>query len=316
VVVGAASRDLTEDDRRGWLLGGTVTYAALAAARMGLRVGALVGVDRPAAGAAELDLLEAAGVRLRRVPLERGPVFVNLESEGHRRQRWLSTSGRVPVAALPPEWREATGWLLGPVAGELGDEWSGVAGPGAHVTLGWQGLLREFAADGWVERVGAAPSPLLSAAGLVCASLDDLGPQASFEVLRGFAPAATLVLTAGGRGGFVSCPPEGGSMPGAPGPGPAPDRPAPRRPGTSLASGRPWLGRYRAIQARAIVDPTGAGDVFMAALTAAWLLTGELATSRALRFAAAAGSCAVEGVGLAGVPSAAQIAGRLRPPIG
>src|SRR6186997_3144045 len=56
VVVGAASRDLVDDDVRGWRLGGGVSYSALALARLGLRVGALVGVDGPAASADELDL--------------------------------------------------------------------------------------------------------------------------------------------------------------------------------------------------------------------------------------------------------------------
>jgi sugar/nucleoside kinase (ribokinase family) len=185
----------------------------------------------------------------------------------------------LPVAALPPEWRAARGWLLGPVAGELGPEWAGVAAPDARVTVGWQGLLRYFAPDGWVERVDPTPSPLLAAAGLVCASLDDLqGAGASLADLSRFAPAATMVLTAGERGGLVR------------------------------AEGR--LFRYPAIAAERVVDPTGAGDVFMAALTAAWLLGGEPATSRALRFAAAAGSCAVEGRGLAGVPTSVEIAAR------
>ena len=55
----------------------------------------------------------------------------------------------------------------------------------------------------------------------------------------------------------------------------------------------------------------GAGDVFLAALMVAWLTTGELATPRNLRFAAAGGSLAVEGVGLGGVPSKAAVASRL-----
>ena len=52
IVVGAASRDVTPDDPRGWRLGGAVSYASLAAARLGLRVGCVMGVDEPAAGAA------------------------------------------------------------------------------------------------------------------------------------------------------------------------------------------------------------------------------------------------------------------------
>ena len=125
VVVGAASRDLTPDDPRGWRLGGAVAYCSLTAARLGLRVGCVIGVDGPAVDAAELGLLEAAGVVVRRVPLEHGPVFENIERGGHRRQRWLSASDPVPAAALPAEWRGARGWLLGPVAGELAPEWAG-----------------------------------------------------------------------------------------------------------------------------------------------------------------------------------------------
>jgi sugar/nucleoside kinase (ribokinase family) len=61
-----------------------------------------------------------------------------------------------------------------------------------------------------------------------------------------------------------------------------------------------------------LVDATGAGDVFLAALMAAWLLTGDVATPATLGFAAAAGSCAVEGEGLAGVPTRSQVVARLR----
>jgi hypothetical protein len=241
-----------------------------------------MGVDEPAAGAAELDLLEAAGVLVHQVPLEHGPVFENIERDGHRRQRWLSKSDAVPVTALPGEWRRTRGWLLGPVAGEAADSWAEVAAArsDACVAVGWQGLLREFAADGWVRRVGPGSSPLLEAAGLVCVSVADVSPGASLGELRGFAPRASLVLTAGAGGGVALH-------------------------GAATA-------RYGAIVAPMVVDPTGAGDVFLAALMAAWLLTGELATARALRFAAAAGSCAVEGVGLAGVPTRAQVAARLR----
>ena len=73
VVVGAASRDLVDDDVRGWRLGGGVSYSALALARLGLRVGALVGVDGLAADADELDLLRDAGAEVQLVHLGRGP---------------------------------------------------------------------------------------------------------------------------------------------------------------------------------------------------------------------------------------------------
>ena len=122
VVVGAACRDVAAHDRRGWRLGGGVTYSALTIARLGLRTAALVGADDRAATAAELDLLRIAGVDVRIVPLERGPVFENVETPGGRIQIAGSPSKPLLVEALPPAWRQARAWLFGPVADELPDE--------------------------------------------------------------------------------------------------------------------------------------------------------------------------------------------------
>lgn len=239
-----------------------------------------MGVDDEASAAAELELLREAGVELRLVRLDHGPVFENLDAEGHRRQRWLSRSDDIPVRALPGEWLGAPGWLLVPVAGEVDEDWAGTPEPGARIAVGPQGLLREFADDGWVRRVDLGPSALLRAAGLVCTSVDDLTSDIELARVRTLAPDAAIVLTEGDGGGVA------------------------------LRDGRPF--RYRAVPANRAADPTGAGDIFLAALMVAWLSTGEVATSQALRFAAAAGSCAVEGVGLAGVPTRAQVAERLR----
>jgi hypothetical protein len=248
-----------------------------------LRVGCLLGVDPPAAAADELLELEDAGVSLRLVELSHGPIFENLEAGGHRRQRWLSRSDPLPARALPAAWRRAAGWLLVPVAGELGRDWEAVASAavlgGGRVGVGWQGLLRRLDDSGWVERVEPGPSPLLGSAGLVLASVDDVGREDKIEDLRRLAPRATIVLTAGEDGGVAV---RDGAMT-----------------------------RYRGLPAGNVVDPTGAGDVFLAALLTAWLLTGNLATTATLGFAAAAASCAVEGVGLAGVPSRARVAERL-----
>jgi sugar/nucleoside kinase (ribokinase family) len=233
-----------------------------------------------ASTADELTLLEAAGVDLRRVELEHAPVFENIEVDGHRRQRWLSKSDLIPLAELPDEWRTARARLIVPVAGELGDEWAEAGGAGAFVGVGWQGLIREFDADGWVERVAPSRSSLLDAVSLIVASLDDLVGATELAHLRSLAPGAAIVLTAGEGGG--------------------------------VALGEGVVRRYRAIPAVHLVDATGAGDVFLAALTAAWLFTGQIATPAALRFAAAAASCSVEGAGLAGVPTRAQVAARLR----
>ena len=61
------------------------------------------------------------------------------------------------------------------------------------------------------------------------------------------------------------------------------------------------------------MDPTGAGDVFLAAYVAGRLLVGAEDRPRlALWLAAAAAACSIEATGLRGVPGLATIAARLR----
>src|SRR5439155_5454646 len=137
IVVGAASRDLVEDDSRGWRLGGGVSYSALTTARLGLPTGAIIGVDRAAASAAEIDLLREAGVDVHLVALDHGPVFVNLERPAGRLQLCEERSDPVPIDAVPAAWREAPGWILAPVAAELPAAWADVPSSEARVAPGW-----------------------------------------------------------------------------------------------------------------------------------------------------------------------------------
>ena len=71
-------------------------------------------------------------------------------------------------------------------------------------------------------------------------------------------------------------------------------------------------GRRRAITAvrAAQVDPTGAGDCFLAAFVVRLIETGD--EREAGRFAAAAGALAVEGSGVGAIPSRTMIEARLR----
>lgn len=290
VVVGAASRDLASDDPRGWRLGGGVTYATLALARLGLRVGAVIGVDTEAASARELDLLRAAGAVLAPVPLATGPVFENLERPGGRIQHALAVSGAIPTDALPAAWRSARAWLLNPVAGEVHPGWASVPPTDATVALGWQGLLRHLEVGGQVRRVEPARSPLLARASLVGVSADDLDPGTSLDALAALlAPGATLLLTRGEHGGVAV---EVG------------------------ADGRPLRRRtWPAIPAARTVDPTGAGDLLLAGVFAARveprLVAGRLATGWELRLGAAAASLVCEAPGLDGVPERAAVSRRM-----
>ena len=295
VVLGSASRDVAAADPRGWRLGGAVTYAGLALARLGLEPRILMGADPEAAAAEELELLRRAGADLTLVPLPRGPVFENRQVGGLREQHCLEPGDPLPVAALPASWRGAGDWLLVPVAGELEDAWADAPGASARVAVGWQGLLRDLPRGGPVARRPPGASPLLSRADLVVVSRLDLAPGTQIADLGAFLRSgATLVVTDGEAGGEV----------------------------WRVEGGRARAGaRYEAFAADDLVDGTGAGDTFLAGLVAA-RMGHPLASvdpqgvdgppGADLRLAAAIGSLTVEGLGVRGVPSLPAIEERLR----
>jgi sugar/nucleoside kinase (ribokinase family) len=293
VVVGAASRDVARGDPRGWRLGGGVSYASLALARLGLRTATLIGVDPDAAVADELDAIRAAGAVVHLVPLAQGPVFENVETPAGRVQRCLAASDPLDPHAMPPGWNASGAWLFAPVADEIPDSWASVPDEAAFVALGWQGLLRKLRPGTAVSPRTPAGSALLSRADLVGVGREDLAPATSMDALAALLrPGARLLLTHGAGGGLAV---EIG------------------------ADGRP-LGRraWPAIPAARAVDPTGAGDVLLAGVLAARaeprLVGGRIGGGWDLRLGAAMASLTCDATGLAGVPDRAAVRRRLMAP--
>ena len=295
VVVGAACRDLVDDDPRGWRLGGGASYSALALARLGLRVGALVVADEEAERSTELRLVREAGVDLRFVPGARGPVFVNVETPAGRVQQAPRASSPVDPDALPPAWRDAAAWMLAPVAAEVGEGWAGVPPPGALVGVGWQGLLRVLRAGEPVSRRAPGPSAVVRRADLIGVGRDDVDPGTTPEDLASLLhPGSTLLFTDAARGGVAF---RVGAA------------------GEPLAS-RPWV----SIPIQRYVDPVGAGDTFLAAVFAAHarpeITAGWAGPDPDLVLGAACASLVLEGHGMFGVPSLADALRRMeRPPV-
>jgi sugar/nucleoside kinase (ribokinase family) len=289
VFAGSASRDVTAEDPRGWRLGGAVSYGALAAARLGMRTGAIVGVDSVAARAAELDLLRMEGVDVIVVELANGPVFDNRETADGRVQHCLDAGEPLPVGAVPAGWEATKGWVLAPVADELSDSWAGVPGPDAVIGLAWQGLLRTLSSGEVVRRRPPAASPFLERAGIVGVSVDDLDAGTEIDSLTALlGTESTLLLTRGAAGGLA----------------------------ISRLGAASSVRRYPAVRAREAADPTGAGDVFLAAFVAAAIDASLTPGSGGglgppLRLAATAASFTVERPGLLGVPGLEMVRRRM-----
>jgi sugar/nucleoside kinase (ribokinase family) len=291
-VVGAASRDIDRSDPRGWRLGGAVTYAALAIARLGLPARVLIGVDDEAAAAHELGLLLAAGCEIELARLERGPVFDNQETPAGRSQVAHSSSDRIPLRELPRRWRDSDAALLGPVADELGPAWASAFSSTTLIGLGWQGLLRRLEPGRPVELLPVRPLALIARADIAVTSVEELRPIASRSRLARLLPrAGQQLLVSNGPRPMLHLQREAGGLRGR------------------LISLDP---------AQRVADTTGAGDT----LLAAWL-AGVAATraagvaahpSQLVHFAAATATAKVEAGGLADMPDLRQMCARLLTP--
>jgi len=284
--VGSASRDIAPEDPRGWRLGGGVTYAALTTARLGLRTAAIIGVDDAAGSADELDLLRDAGVDLMLQRSPEGPVFENVKTPYGRVQTCHVVGVPLSVPTLPESWLAAGAWSLVPVAGEIDDRWAEAVPSAAYLALGWQGMLRDLVPGARVIRRPPSASALLRRADLVGVSHHDVATGTSLADLAALLHhGADLLVTEGREGGLLI---HVGS------------------------SGTHEVLRYLPTAADRETDPTGAGDTFLAALLASVLrpaIVGRTRSRRSpdLRFAAAAGSLAVEAPGLSGVPDRAAV---------
>ncbi len=289
--VGSACRDVDPSDPRGWRLGGGVTYSALTTARLGLRTAAVIGVDPEARAAHEFEALQAAGVEMLFVPLSEGPIYRNVDAPNGRIQTCIQVGVPLPVPILPADLATAPAWSMVPVAGELHDAWADVIPGDAYVAVAWQGMLRHLEPGRIVTPTPPLATPLLGRARLVGVSHHDLDGRTPVDsLLRLLAPGAQLLITRGGEGGLLV---------------------------TARQNERPTTVRYEPARAEGEVDPTGAGDTFLAALVATVVRPDLLGrdpaggTSLDLHFAAAAGSLVVEGSGLAGVPDLPAVLRRL-----
>jgi len=279
LVIGHIVQDLAPDERAAvpaWRLGGTVSYAALLATRLGLDTAVLT------AAAADLALEEALpGAEIVRVPSPRSTQMRNLYTATGRLQYIPQRAPLIEPGSLPDDWRKAEIVLLGPVAGEVDDALAACF-PQALLGVSAQGWLRDIGPDGRVRPLPPQrwrAETVLRPAHVLFVSDEDLPPprRRRAVLMRWSRQVEVLAYTRAERGAEIC-----------------------------------HRGAWRHIDAfpAEAVDPTGTGDVFAAAFLIRYRETGD--PWEAARFAAGAASLIVESEGLADTPDRTMIEARLR----
>jgi len=279
LVIGHITHDRTPD---GFRLGGTVSYAAVTARRLGrhpaiLTRGASNGLlmttaepDSPA-NVAALPGSPLEGVSIHLLPSPVSTTFVNLYRDGQRTQVIEALAGPISPAELPPAWTQAPVVLLGPLVREIPPAWVNVF-PASLVGVTPQGWMRQWDAAGHVRPARwENAAEFLHRADVVILSREDAGGDEAYLATLA-AQARLMVVTDGWRGAAVYCDGERFHVP-----------PRPTRE----------------------VDPTGAGDVFAAAFLIR--LTETRDPVIAARFANVIASLSVEAPGMDAIPYREQV---------
>jgi sugar/nucleoside kinase (ribokinase family) len=234
LVIGNVTKDLLPDGD--YSLGGTATYSALTAVRLGARTAVLTSCE------VELPLFEhEPGIVVACIPSATTTTFENLYSGWARQQYIRAEAATLLPDHIPAHWRQAEIVHLGPIAHECHPSLAGAFG-GQMLGITPQGWLRQWNGQGLVQPDPYACDPeLVRAADVGVLSLEDLGDdrKALAHYVR---LARLLVLTLG---------PEGAIM---------------------FERGRET--RAPAFQVEQ-ADPTGAGDVFATAFLLRYHETGD-----------------------------------------
>ena len=266
LAVGHVTHDILPD--ASYVVGGTVSYAALTAVALNRAVGILTSAG------GDFDRGPFGGrVMISCLPAERTTTFRNRYVNGCRHQIVYGVANPLTPAMVPAAWAAPTIAHIGPVINECAPSLVQSFAAGTFVGLTPQGWMRSTNGDGNVHRhPWHAAEELLPRASAVVFSIDDI--EGDWELARDFASQAPLLVVTEGRNG-----------------------------GTLFADG--VAHRFPALMVPE-VDPTGAGDIFAATFFAT-LASGELPLEAA-RFAACVASRSVTRVGLRGVPSEDEIA--------
>jgi ribokinase len=273
VSIGHAARDEFEGDPE-WRIGGTATYAAAAAARLGDRVALLTRV-----GPNERDRITARchelGIELHALESAVTTTFSFRYVDGRRWLRLKARAKGIGADVIPTALRETRSVVLASIAHEIEPSVFDVY-RGIPCVLAAQGYLRSWDADGTVRRRDwDEASDVLAHVSVAVVSDEDI--EGDLELARGWARTAPVIVTIAERGAIV------------------------------LRGGREIeVGGFPTDE---VVDQTGAGDAFCAGLALALADGDDL--EAAARFANAVASFAVEGVGTLALATREHVEARI-----
>lgn len=140
LVIGHLTRDLTPQGAR---LGGSVAYAGLTAAALGLKVGVVTACD------ADLPLNELAPLTIAARYGETTTTFKNIQTPTGRIQQVFHPAANIDLSMIPEVWRSTPIVHLAPVMQEVDPKLSR-AFPSSFIGVTPQGWLRAAAPDGSV----------------------------------------------------------------------------------------------------------------------------------------------------------------------
>lgn len=260
LLIGHITADLTPTGR---VAGGTVSYAARAAAAFGLKVGIVTST------AADEPLLEALApyAEIVSIPAEQTTTFENIYEPTGRKQYVRGIAAPINAGDIPAHFLRAPLVHLAPIIGE-GDPQIAHLFRDATVLLTLQGWLRRLDGGGRVRFKRWFDPDVLRSIDTVVFSEEDIVEAPDME--QSLAQAVSnLFVTRAERGGTYY------------------------RGGEPVAYSTPQV---------EVVNPTGAGDVFAAALLASLPALNQDYFA-ATRVAAQLGAISVTRFGLEGAPT-------------
>jgi sugar/nucleoside kinase (ribokinase family) len=263
--VGHVCQDILPDGQLG--LGGSVSYAATTAHRMGYRVGVVTSAGP------DLDVAQAFPyAQVVCHPSAATTVFENIYHDGKRKQVLHARADVLTSDQIPNAWRRAPMAYLGTIDREIDPSVFHCFADTVLIGVMPQGFFRDWDEQGHIFYTEwKPPEALLRRTNvLVISELDAPEPERLVNDWRRF--TEIVVVTHAERGATVY-------------------------------HGRE-LCHYSARPARE-VDPTGAGDVFTAAFLIRLAETGS--PCQAAPFANAVASFSIEKPGLAGIPPRQQV---------